>query len=196
MKVNIGPYRNCLTSNVHSNYMNKHYGLDWPEYGSKGLINKVAPLREYFLERLEDTLQWIYDHSINLYLERKQRKIKIRIDRYDTWSMDDTLALIILPMLKQIKDSKHGAPYVDPDDCPKDLRPKEQDEYGTDDTHFARWEYVLDEMIYAFKQKNTDDWESQYYEYNKWDMEGMQVEQERISNGFRLFGKYYEGLWD
>jgi hypothetical protein len=110
--------------------------------------------------------------------------------------MDDTLALIILPMLKQIKDSKHGAPYVDPDDCPKDLRPKEQDEYGTDDTHFARWDYVLDEMIYAFKQKNTNDWESQYYEYNKWDMEGMQVEQERISNGFRLFGKYYEGLWD
>ena len=196
MKVNIGPYKNCLTSNVHSNYMNKHYGLDWPEYGSKGLNNRVEPLREYFLERLEDTLQWIYDHSINLYLDKKQRKVKIRIDRYDTWSMDDTLALIILPMLKQIKDSKHGAPYVDPDDCPKDLRPKEQDEYGTDDTHFARWEYVLDEMIYAFKQKNTDDWESQYYEYNKWDMEGMQVEQERISNGFRLFGKYYEGLWD
>jgi hypothetical protein len=27
-------------------------------------------------------------------------------------------------------------------------------------------------------------------------MEGMQRVQERITNGFRLFGKYYENLWD
>ena len=189
--------------------MHKRYGYNWPEYGSKGLINKVEPFKEYFLERLEDTLQWIYDYSINLYLERKQRKVKIRIDRYDTWSMDDTLALIILPMLKQLKDSKHGAPYVDPDDCPKDLRPKEKDEYGTDDTHFARWDYVLDEMIYAFEQKCKDDWEDDYYgpyiEGNEevlsghfeWiDDKGRLEHQKRMDNGFKLFGKYYEGLWD
>jgi hypothetical protein len=30
----------------------------------------------------------------------------------------------------------------------------------------------------------------------KCDYEGMKVVQTRISNGFRLFGKYYEGLWD
>ena len=30
----------------------------------------------------------------------------------------------------------------------------------------------------------------------KMDYEGMKVYQERISNGFRLFGKYYENLWD
>jgi len=28
------------------------------------------------------------------------------------------------------------------------------------------------------------------------DKEEMKAEQERISNGFRLFGKYYESLWD
>ena len=28
------------------------------------------------------------------------------------------------------------------------------------------------------------------------DMEGMQKVQARITNGFRLFGKYYENLWD
>jgi hypothetical protein len=28
------------------------------------------------------------------------------------------------------------------------------------------------------------------------DWEGMKAEQARITNGFRLFGKYYEGLWD
>ena len=28
------------------------------------------------------------------------------------------------------------------------------------------------------------------------DYEGMAVEQRRISKGFKLFGKYYENLWD
>jgi hypothetical protein len=29
-----------------------------------------------------------------------------------------------------------------------------------------------------------------------YDAEGAQKIQHRITNGFRLFGKYYEGLWD
>ena len=28
-----------------------------------------------------------------------------------------------------------------------------------------------------------------------WDKEGHTKEAERIQNGFRLFGKYYQGLW-
>jgi hypothetical protein len=28
------------------------------------------------------------------------------------------------------------------------------------------------------------------------DWDGMKAQQARITNGFRLFGKYYEGLWD
>jgi len=30
----------------------------------------------------------------------------------------------------------------------------------------------------------------------KCDYEGMKVVQQRIDNGFRLFGKYYQSLWD
>ena len=29
-----------------------------------------------------------------------------------------------------------------------------------------------------------------------YDFVGMKRHQDRMSNGFRLFGKYYEGLWD
>lgn len=131
---------------------------------------------------------WLYDK----FGYSPQQKVKVHIDKWDTWSMDHTLAPIILPMLKQLKETKHGAPYVDPDDCPKDLRPKEQNEYGTDDTHFARWDWVLDEMIYAFDCKaNKDDvW------MRLEDKKEIDKEQKRISNGFRLFGKYYEALWD
>ena len=34
----------------------------------------------------------------------KERKVNIRIDNYDLWSMDHTLSLIILPMLKKLKE--------------------------------------------------------------------------------------------
>ena len=140
---------------------------------------------------------WLYDW----FGYTPKQKTKIRIDRYDTWSMDHTLAPIILPMLIQLKETKHGAPNVYMEDVPEELRAtKDQlDAYGkqgdVDPKHFDRWDWVLDEMIWAFEQKCRDDWMEDYY-YNKWDLEGVRVHQERMSNGFRLFGKYYENLWD
>ena len=127
-----------------------------------------------------------------------KQKVKVHIDKWDTWSMDHTLAPIILPMLKQLKETKHGAPNVDPKDVPIPLRPKKQDvlkykENGdTDDKFFERWDWVLDEMIYAFDCKANKDEVYMRFE----DREEIKKEQDRISNGFRLFGKYYENLWD
>lgn len=136
----------------------------------------------------------------------------VKIDRWDTWSMDSTLSIIILPMLKQLKDTKHGAPFTSDDDVPEELKstsaPPKENEWDTDDNHFKRWDYVLNEMIWAFEQKVKDDWEQQFYKFEDdpkaplgmkivWrDDEGRKKHQERMSNGFRLFGKYYEGLWD
>lgn len=208
MKVYIGPYVDRWVSYVHDRYMEKKYGYtDWPETQTRF---------ENFVEKVEDVLQWIYNHTINLYLDRKERNIKIRIDRYDTWSMDDTLAHIVVPMLKQLKETKHGAPAVEFKDVPEELMPPDAEavkklymENGEiDENFFKRWEWVLDEMIWAFEQK-TIDWEKQYY--GEWvedksnllgghhastDYDGLKAHQARMSNGFRLFGKYYENLWD
>ena len=200
MKIKISNYPNRLTCRIHTHYMDKKYGIiDWPTEQSRF---------ENFLEKLEDAVQSVYNVFNWAWFDRRTQKVKVRIDRWDTWSMDHTLAHIVLPMLIQLKETKHGATYVDPDDCPKDLRPKEQNEYGTDDTHFARWDWVMDEMIFAFASK-SEDWEEQYY--GEWvedetkafsgyhinvDDEGRKAHQERMSNGFRLFGKYYESLWD
>jgi len=195
MKIKIGPYVDRWVSYIHDRYMEKKYGYtDWPETQTRF---------ENFLEKTEDVLQWIYNHSINLYLDRKERNIKIRIDRYDTWSMDDTLAPIILPMLKQLKETKHGAPAVEFKDVPEELMPPDAEavkklymENGEiDENFFKRWDYVLDEMIWAFEQKCRDNWMEDYH-YNKWDTDGANAHQARMSNGFRLFGKYYENLWD
>ena len=142
---------------------------------------------------------WLYDW----FGYTPEQKTSIRIDKYDTWNMDNTLAPIILPMLKQLKETKHGAPAVDIEDVPKELRPTNTEEWQklykqggeTDDKFFKRWDWVLDEMIWAFEQKCRDDWMSDY-DYNKWDSEGANAHQERMTNGFRLFGRYYESLWD
>jgi hypothetical protein len=170
--------------------MDRKYGyVDWTTEYSRF---------EKILEKIEDCVQWVYDHTVNLYYDNAKQTEKIRIDPWDTWSMDHTLAPIILPMLRQLKETKHGAPNVDPDDVPEELRPTKEwkkayeGDGTTDDKFFERWDWVLDEMIYAFDCKaNKDDAWMRFEE-----MDEIKVEQDRISNGFRLFGKYYESLWD
>ena len=53
---------------------------------------------------------------------RKNKAETIDIHNYDTWNMDITLAYIIVPMLKQLKEVKHGAPFVDNEDVSDELR--------------------------------------------------------------------------
>jgi hypothetical protein len=116
----------------------------------------------------------------------------IHIDPWDTWSMDHTLAPIILPMLRQLVDTKHGAPYVQNEDRPEHLRAEKPPRYETDEFHLQAWDWVMDEMIYAFDCKaNKDDVYMRFQSQKE-----MDAEQARISNGFRLFGKYFESLWD
>lgn len=160
------------------------------------------------------------------WVESKKTRTKvIKIHKYDTWNVDSTLAPIIAPLLKQLKETKHGAPYVEPSDVPAHLHPDPQgDGYGVDSTHFDRWDWVLDEMIYAFETIQTD-WEAVYHtgtidfvsivasvdetgkpltyrmergpnDTSSFDKEGWERQHARIRNGFRLFGVYYLNLWD
>ena len=151
--------------------------------------------------------RWYHNFLYEKFGIGNEPKVSVHIDDFDTWSMDHTLAYIIEPMLKQLKLTKHGAPYVYPEDVPTELRPtkKELTAYtkngDTDSKFFERWDWVMDEMIFAFESKHTD-WEEQFHSGErlnhtfKIDMKGRKAYQKRISNGFRLFGKYYENLWD
>jgi hypothetical protein len=213
MKVYIGPYQNW-----------------WGVYQTVDLLQKVG-VSEDTCEKIGD---WICDNTpvedFFHWIDRLkgQRKVKVRIDKYDTWNMDNTLAHIILPMLKQLKETKHGSPLVDDEDLPSHMRhtfSKGPDDYETDDrwVHY-KWEWVLNEMIWAFEQELDDSWEDKFvhgesdiewiivsgkeeddsamYEMKQknpdyWvDREGIKQYNDRINNGFRLFGKYYRGLWD
>lgn len=120
--------------------------------------------------------------------------INITIHSWDTWSMDYTLSYIIVPMLIQLKETKHGAPNVDMNDVPENLRANDVESRAylnsgkTDENYFKRWDWVLDEMIWAFTYKRDN--------FDSLLDEDREAAQERMSNGFRLFGKYYESLWD
>jgi hypothetical protein len=157
----------------------------------------------------------------------------VKIDRWDTWSMDQSLGKIVLPMLRQLKSKSHGAPLVEDVDVPEELKsssaPPIEKEHGTDGNYFKRWDWALSEMIFAFESKLDTSWQDAFTfgeidmvfvpidhagnevakkdaKYFQWvdgpnktyecDYEGMKVVEGRIQNGFRLFGRYYQNLWD
>lgn len=209
-----------ITSSVYSSYMNKKYGLyNW---------DKSSTLFEHRLETLESLLDRFYNVTINKLIPKKSINY-VKIDKYDTWSIDSTLANIILPMLKQLKATKHGSPLVDDVDVPLELHNKHLEEFNSwsDDPEevakveerdrllHAKWDWVMEEMIFAFTMKLRDNWREDYYKYEHleesdpeygnhlmglklvWeDREGQAATQDRISKGFILFGKYFECLWD
>jgi hypothetical protein len=193
---------------------------EWLAHGSVEPEAQVGEVRPFAKER---PMTWLYKFLSWIHSKQK-RVIKVQIDPWDTWNMDHTLAHIVLPMLRQLKAKAHGAPYVDLDDVPKELHgkrltKKQRDNGELDDKHFERWDWVLDEMIFAFESKLDDSWEEQFESGESdhqlvqleggmsrmidgprhtkvYDWEGRKVYEARIQNGFRLFGKYYQNLWD
>jgi hypothetical protein len=228
MKIKIGKYPRWIgpyqIADMIFFWQKKHEDCKWANHAHK-FGTWLATNKNGDSSWLMKLCNWIQS--------KNKRQIYVHIDKYDTWSMDVTLALIALPMLKQLNETKHGAPNVDDEDVPDNLKstsalPKEN-EWDTDSNHFQRWDWVLQEMIYAFECKTMDDWEAQFCTGSTTEMistpTGNQIlnpltnkmedtysiefvgdyecdwdarmdAQKRISNGFRLFGKYYEALWD
>ena len=241
MKIYISKYRDHWISP----YTMLEYLFFWTEWSKCGrwtteqALEDASREKSLYVEHPEWVDRWAdrlepISRGIQWVLDRVHPRIQyVKIDRWDTWSMDHTLAPIILPMLKQLQATKHGAPFVDDEDVPEHLRstaaPAKENEWDTDANHFLRWDWALDEMIFAFEHKVDDSWEDEfregeidwvtvpvdkdgnevpkgehkYYQMKdgpnhtyKCDYEGMEKVQARMKNGFRLFGKYYEALWD
>lgn len=145
----------------------------------------------------------------------KERKVRIEIAPYDVWNMDHTLSLIIVPMLKMLKKQNQGAPHVDDEDVPHAIKSTSAkpsvEEHELDEFWFQRWEYIMDEMIWAHEQMIDDKGDDVFYDWSgvdenapvmtqvrtlKVDSDGLEAYHDRIDNGLRLFGKYYRSLWD
>jgi len=137
--------------------------------------------------------RWYHRYLFEWFGYVPKQKTQVRIDPWDTWSMDCTLAEIILPSLMQLAKTGHGSAKVELHDVPERL-------HGDDKVH-ERWDYVMSEMIYAFQHK-VGEWDGDTERVFCSPRERMIFERDqvesyhRIKNGFRLFGKYYEDLWD
>ncbi len=147
------------------------------------------------------------------------------MEKVEVFELYASLAPIILNALIEFNETKFSAAAVDDEDVPENLKstsapPKENG--WADDNWFARWDYVLNEMIFAF-QSIVDHTESMYHD-DYWEGEmDVSIEpidesdlfefkkgpnhsrtflkekyakiDERIQNGLMLFGKYYRNLW-
>lgn len=217
MKVKIGPYLTWwgpyqiaeLLFGNPPKHVYEESELTWRHRGAERLGTWLASTW------VADACQWVQDH--------RRRRVYVHVDNYDTWSADHTLSLIALPLLQKLQTHKHGAPHVDDCDVPLHLRstsaPPKENEWDVDANHFDRWDWVLGEMIWAhYQEANDNPGEEECWTHNlpdpRWpypaegsgldqmlgrircDDTKLQAFNERKQNGFRLFGKYYQALWD
>lgn len=187
----------------------------WGPYQIANLLQCVG----FSEDRCDKIGEWLDKSSFGNFCERIHKKFReqkkvIKIHYYDTWSVDSTLAPIILLLLKQLRDTQHGAPFTEDIDVPPEFCSgcDPDDECTADDKHHERWDWIFAEMIWAFEQLNDPNHDDQFYtgrdeladidnfekHYSnlKVDMAGLTAHEERIRRGTMLFGKYFQALWD
>lgn len=161
MKIDIGPYKGDLIPirRLEQAYTWRRHDTWFKSEKEYDFIDKIV---YGFLDLLSDVFR-----PINRWSNNRERKIKVRVDNYDVWSADHTLALVIHPVLLKLKEVQQGACHIDLEDVPENLRPTDEpnDNNGyVDNTHFDRWNWVLDEMIWAFEQcSKPDRGDDQFY---------------------------------
>lgn len=201
MKIDIGPYPNPMTTRgIVCDYLELMYGEEWYEIKPHQYIwldHIVVGVLEGFEKYILEPLNKVFC----------KRRIKVKYHNYDTWGLDHTLAIIIAPGLKQLKDTNHGYPSGLTED---------------------EWASIMDEMIWAFNEIANDNpgaeafhtgvhdivWTKVDIHGNedpngadrrmdegpnhtfRVDFEGRKAYDDRIQNGLELFGKYYQNLWD
>jgi hypothetical protein len=217
MKVYLGPYRDWIGP-----YQIAEFLCFWarPVKDELGIDRKPDWVHDFGTWLAEDrngndtwltqVCQWVQKH--------KKRREWVHIDNYDVWSMDHTLALIILPMLKRLQIQKHGYGMIDDKDVPREYRRTARGarrgltQWEWDHNAEARYAWMLEELIWTFTQLCDDsDGEGEFFDHTESSKEkdfnksirklrvdrvGLKAHQDRISRGLCLFGKFFRTLWD
>lgn len=169
MKVYIGPYKNFFYRYKFERFLERKLKLS--EKTSE-LISSCIPFNLIVKLQGSDT-----------------RKVKVSIHKHDVWNGDETLAHIILPILKETAKYKGGM-YIDPEDLPEHIRDK---------SAFEQTAWLFEELIWSFESViDESDYES--YLFDKYEgrfdlfKSRLQEYQDRQRRGLILFGKYYRNL--
>jgi len=157
MRVKIGKYPHWFTTrrmeDAYLEWRHKKYAWDVDDRDHTRLDKIVI--------KLLDGWQTVLHYTVNRIQQRRKRTVRVHVDPWDVWDANTTLSHIILPVLEQLRETKQGAPFVDKKDVPKELhdkkltkKQKEQGEVG--ENHFKRWDYILDAMIWSFREITED----------------------------------------
>lgn len=139
--------------------------------------------------------------SIGKYPKKGKRKSSIKIHSYDVWSLDHTLAIIILPALKLLAKQKQGIPGSML--CERynqlsgqKLNAKEKREYNKLwKACEKRWKDVIDAMIWSFEEIVNDDDGEAYFKGNSYTTDQYKEYCDKVQKGLSLFGEHYQSLW-
>jgi len=102
-------------------------------------------------------------------LKNDARTISVQVDKYDTYSLDDTLSYIILPLLHQLRHNMQGVPSEFGDVGGGEGDSQQCFEFYSDtykesfDESCTQWYEILDKMIWSFQQMALEDYESLYH---------------------------------
>lgn len=205
MKVVLGPYTNWVGP-----YQIAEKLLWWLD---KYEDDRVHKLGSWLAETKTGDDTWLTKFCTWIY-SFKHRQEYVRIDRYDHWNADHTMAIIIAPLLESLKANKHSYGFIDDADVPEQLQSKfgiKEDDYGSDSLAEKRYEWFLDEIIWAFNAHKSDDEHNLFYDHGqpvkgeslmdsinriKIDQTGLDAHNKRKQHAFNMFGKYYQTLWD
>ena len=136
------------------------------------------------------------------------RKINVKIDRYDTWGLDHTLACVILPALIQIRDNKHGVPSEFVQRVGGDFDNNlvfdfiKEDDNEVFDALCNKWNETLDKMIWSFLQLSIeDDYDNQYH-HGKMETDWVESDHTytdpitgKVEKTYQMIDKNPDGHW-
>jgi len=168
--------------------------------------------RKEYPEWVHDFGDWIskseilcnfFEKLYNFRIRKGYQRTYIKIDKYDSWNAYCTIGKLIIPILKELKETTQSWPSCE--------------EVPT----FEDWEKILEKMIWSFEELVEDSWEFKYtlvepeidwekheddegkiYKPLRWkvegeyDYEGMENHAKKIQEGLDLFAKFFRNLWD
>lgn len=145
--------------------------------------------------------------KISKYYKNSNRRIDIQIENHDTWSLDHTLAMIILPALIQLKETKHGIPseFGDVggeshiDQLCFDFYAETHDDAFNEGV--KRWDEIMNKMIWSFQQIVSDEYDELYhhgkaeYDYVKSDKQYPNPVTGKMENTYQMVDKNPNDHW-
>lgn len=135
------------------------------------------------------------------------RRINIEIEKFDTWNLDHTLSLIILPALIQLKATKKGVPHNFAEVGGENYHGQESFDFYKEDIDqlfnqkIKEWDEILDKMIWSFQQIALEDYDDQYhhgkaeYDWVKSDKKFPNPISGKIENTFQMVDKNPGAHW-